>query len=168
MNCGIECILNKFSDNMPEGRDAIRSSWLVWEMGLCKAQSSARPNARLCPCWGNPRHKYRLDGHVESVPEEKDLRSSVWLGNVDLQPRNPSCILGCIRRSMDSKLCCSFLCLISGSVGDQVRWSFEQPGLVEDTAPPQRVVGTRWCLRSLHSMIQRSHEQPKKKEIFLK
>ena len=43
-------------------------------------------------------------------------------------------------------------CPLPGSVQDQVGWSSEQPGLVEDVPAYGRGVGTRWSLRSLPTL----------------
>lgn len=45
-------------------------------------------------------------------------------------------------------------CLIPGSIQGQIRWCFEQPGLVQGGPAHGRRVGTRLSLRSpKHSMI---------------
>ncbi|PKU31930.1 hypothetical protein llap_17767 [Limosa lapponica baueri] len=59
---------------------------------------------------GNPKHKYRLGREwVESSPEEKDFsvlvdeKSNVTLQSV-LAAQKANCFLGCIKRSMTSRL----------------------------------------------------------------
>lgn len=63
MNCGIECISNKFTDNMPEGGHARDLDWLErWACANLRVQQG-----QVQGDWDNPKHKYRLDGeHVES------------------------------------------------------------------------------------------------------
>ena len=60
--------------------------------------------------WGNPKHRYRLGGEwLESRPEEKNLGKSVderfnmsW--KCELAAQKANCILGCIKRSVTSRL----------------------------------------------------------------
>lgn len=119
MNCGTECILSMFADNVPEGRDAIwRGLWLAWEVGLWKPHSSARPRARLCTCvraipsantnWME--NRFRADLRKKTW-ECWLTSSSVWPGYVDckfaaqkLQP-----YLRLHQKKMNSKL--RILCL---------------------------------------------------------
>ena len=59
--------------------------------------------------WGNSKHKYRLSGEwLESSPEEKDLGVSVERFNMNWQcalaAQKDDCILGCIKRSVPSRL----------------------------------------------------------------
>ncbi|KAK4814166.1 hypothetical protein QYF61_009984 [Mycteria americana] len=102
MDSGIECTLSKFADDTKlcgavdtlEGRDAIQRD-------LDRLERWARANlvrfnkakCKVLPMGqGNPKHKYRLGAEgIESSPEEKDLRKA-------------NRILGCIKRSVTSRL----------------------------------------------------------------
>jgi len=119
MDSGTECILSKLADNTKlcgvvdalEGRDAIRRGLDRLERWACvnclkfnKAKSKV-----LHVGWGNPKHKYRLDGEwLESSPEEKDLGVLVDEKlNMTLQcvlaAQKANHILGCIKRSAVSR-----------------------------------------------------------------
>lgn len=60
--------------------------------------------------WGNPKHKYLLDGKwIESNPEEKDMEvlmdKELDMSHQCVLPaQKANCILGCIKRSIASKL----------------------------------------------------------------
>lgn len=103
-------------------------------------------------CWGNPKHKHRLDGeHIESRPEDLRVLVDKKLSVTEqcgLAAQKPQPYPGLHQKKQEQQVegfvsPPPLLCPISGSAGDQVRWSFEQPGLVEGVAPHGQVTGTR-------------------------
>ncbi|PKU45153.1 rna-directed dna polymerase from mobile element jockey-like [Limosa lapponica baueri] len=129
---GEECTLSKFANetklcrvvNMLEGRDVIQrdldrlTRWV--HANLMKFNQAKCKVLHLDQ--GNPKHKNRLDGEwIESSPEEKDLE--VLAGEMlnrsqqrALAARKGNHILGCIKRSVASRLREVILSLYSGLV----------------------------------------------------
>jgi len=119
MDSGTECTLSKFADDtklcgvvgMLEGRDAIQRDRDRLERWACVNRLNFKAKCKVLHMGrGNPKHKYRLGGEwLESSPEEKDLGSLVdeklnmsW--QCELAAQKASCILGCIKRSVASRL----------------------------------------------------------------
>ncbi|PKU43602.1 rna-directed dna polymerase from mobile element jockey-like [Limosa lapponica baueri] len=116
MDSGIECTLRNFMDDAKlcgvidtlEGRDALQRGLDRLERWACaNIMKFNKAKCRILHMGqGNPKDKYRLDGEwMESSHEKKDV------GVLDDEKLNMSqqCalaarILGCIKRSMASKL----------------------------------------------------------------
>ncbi|PKU43386.1 rna-directed dna polymerase from mobile element jockey-like [Limosa lapponica baueri] len=124
MDNGIECTLSRFANgtklcdavDMPEGRDTIQRHPDRLERWACRILM--RFNKAKCKVLnlghGNPKHKYRFGGEwIESSPEEKVLGVLVdeklnrrWqcIQRISNHMAKANRILGCIKRSVDSRL----------------------------------------------------------------
>jgi len=120
MDSETECTLSKFADNIKpcgvidvmEGRDVIQRDLDRLERWTCV--NRMKFNKAKCKVLhlgrGNTKHKYRLGREwLESSPEEKDLEVLVdeklnMNRQCALAAQKASSILGCIKRSMASKL----------------------------------------------------------------
>jgi len=113
MDSGTECTLSKLCDVVDtlEGRDAIQRDLDRLERWACvnRMKFSKAKCKVLHVGWGNPKHKYRLDGEwLESSPEEKNLGVLVdeklnMSHQRALAAQKSSRILGCIKTSMASR-----------------------------------------------------------------
>ena len=115
----IVCTLRNFADDtnlsgavdMPGGQNAIQRDLDRLERwahaNLMKCNKATCKVLHLGQC--NPKHRYSLGGEwLESSPEEKDLGVSVERFNMNWQcalaAQKDDCILGCIKRSVPSRL----------------------------------------------------------------
>ena len=117
MGSGIECTFSKFANDTNlcgvvdtlEERDAIQRDLDRLERWACANLMKAKCKV-LHMGWGDLKHIYRLGREwIESSPEEKDLRVLVeeklnMSQQCVLAAEKASCILGCIKRSVTSRL----------------------------------------------------------------
>ncbi|KAM9627797.1 uncharacterized protein ACIBXB_017478 [Morphnus guianensis] len=141
MDSGTECTLSKFADNtklcgavnMLEGRDTIqrdldrlerwaRANLMKFDKAKCKVLHIGQ---------GNPKHKHRLgDEWIESSPDKKDLGVLVDKKLNMTQQCAPAAekdnhILGCIKRSVTSRLREVILPLYSTLVRPHLEYCFQ-------------------------------------------
>jgi len=118
MGNGIDCTLSKFADDtklcgvidLMEEREAIQRDPDRLERWTCANLIKFNKAKVLHVCQGNPKHNYRLGREkIKSSPEERDLGLLVdqklkvtWQRVLSAQKAN--CILGCIKRSVASRL----------------------------------------------------------------
>ncbi|PKU45564.1 hypothetical protein llap_4138 [Limosa lapponica baueri] len=138
MDSGIECTLSKIANDtkwcgglsMLEGRDVIQKDlnrldrWAhVHLMKFNKAKCKV-----LQVSQGNPKHKYKLGREwIKSSPEEEDLRVLVdeklsMSRQCALTAKKDNCVLGCIKRSVASRLRDVILSLYSPLVRPHLKY----------------------------------------------
>ena len=153
MDSRTECTLSKFANDTKlcgpvdtlEGRDAIQRDMERWaHVNLIKFHKAKCKVVHLGQ--GNPKHRYRLGREwVESSPEENDLGELVdeklnMTPQCVLKVQKANRILGCIKRSVGSRLREGILPLCSALVRPHLEsciqlWSSQHRKDMELLAP---------------------------------